>query len=188
MQEELQITWRGMEPSDALDAKIREHVDALERFYERITGCRIVVEQLHRHKHKGNLFNVRIDLLVPGKEIVVNRESGKDHAHEDPYVVVRDTFKAARRQLEDYVRRHRGDVKTHEPPPHGRVVELHPVSDYGRLESSDGRLIYFHRNSLLNGDLDTLEIGTEVRFAEEMGDDGPQASSVTVIGKRHPGG
>lgn len=187
MQEELQITWRGMEPSGALGARIEEQIKALERFYDRITSCRVVVEQLHRHKHKGNLFNVRIDLSVPGKEIVVNRESGKDHAHEDPYVVVRDAFKAARRQLEDYVRRHRGDVKAHALPPHGRVVELHPEKDYGRLESSDGRLIYFHRNSMLNENLDTLEIGTEVRFAEEMGDDGPQASSVSIVGKHHLG-
>ncbi len=185
MQEELQITWRDMESSEALEAKIREQVQLLERFYDRITACRVVVEQLHRHKHKGNLFNVRIDLSVPGSEIVVNRESGKDHAHEDPYVVVRDAFRAAKRQLEDYVRRHRGDVKAHVLPPHGRIVELHPESDYGRLESSDGRLVYFHRNSLLNRDLDTLEIGTEVRFAEEMGDEGPQASSVSVIGKHH---
>jgi ribosome-associated translation inhibitor RaiA len=187
MQEELQITWRGMEPSDALGDRIGEQVKTLERFYDGIIGCRVVVEQLHRHKHKGNLFNVRIDLWVPGKEIVVNRESGKNHAHEDPYVTVRDSFRAARRQLEDYVRRHRGDVKAHAPPPHGPVVELYPESNYGRLESSDGRLIYFHRNSLLNGALDTLEIGAEVRFVEEMGDEGPQASSVSVIGRHHPG-
>ena len=161
MQEDVQITWRGMNPSDALGAKIREQISTLERFYDGMIGCRVVVEQLHRHKHKGNLFNVRIDLSVPGKVIVVNR------------------------QLEDYVRRHRGDVKTHELTPHGRIVELHPESDYGRLECPDGRLVYFHRNSLLNGDLDTLEIGVEVRFAEEMGDEGPQASSVSIIGKHH---
>ena len=185
MQEELQISWRGMDPSSALDAKIRKQVQILERFYDRITACRVVVEQLHRHKHKGNLFNVHIDLSVPGSEIVVTRESGKDHAHEDPYVVVRDAFKSAKRQLEDYVRRQRGDVKVHELPPYGRIVELHPESDYGRLESSDGRLIYFHRNSVLNKDWDTLEIGAEVRYSEEMGDKGPQASSLSVIGKHH---
>jgi ribosomal subunit interface protein len=185
MQEELQITWRDMEPSDALAAAIRERTERLERFHNRITACRVVVEQLHRHKHKGNLFNVRIDLSVPGGEIVVTRESGKDHAHEDAYVVVRDAFNAATRQLQDHVRRQRGDVKAHETPPHGRIVELHPESNYGKLESPDGRLIYFHRNSVLNSDFDRLEIGTEVRFAEEMGDEGPQASSVSVIGKHH---
>lgn len=117
MQEELQITWRDMDPSDALDARIREQMMSLERYCERIIACRIVIEQLHRRKHKGNLYNVRVDLSVPGSEIVVNRESGKDHGHEDPYVAVRDAFRATRRQLEDYVRRHRGDVKTHEPSP-----------------------------------------------------------------------
>jgi ribosome-associated translation inhibitor RaiA len=120
MQEALQIAWRDMEPSDALAAKIRGQVEILERFYDRIIACRVVVEQLHRHKHKGNLFNVRIDISVPGSEILVTRESGKDHSHEDPYVVVRDTFRAAKRQLEDYVRRHH----TYARDPSGRSPRL----------------------------------------------------------------
>ena len=110
MQEELQITWRNMEPSDGLAATIREQMGRLERFFDRITACRVIVEQLHRNKHKGNLFNVRIDLYVPGSEIVVTRECGKDQSHEDAYVVVRDAFKAARRRLEDYRQRRRDDV------------------------------------------------------------------------------
>jgi ribosome-associated translation inhibitor RaiA/cold shock CspA family protein len=185
MQQPLRMVWRGMEASPALEANIRERVRKLESFCDRIIGCRVVVEQLHRHKRRGNLFNVRVEITVPGTELVVNHEHRKDHGHEDAFVAARDAFEAMRRRLEDFVRRERGDVKSHEVPPHGRVAELYPHMHYGKLDTPDGRLIYFHRNSVVNGDFDKLEIGTEVRFVEEMGDEGPQASTVTVVGKHH---
>jgi ribosome-associated translation inhibitor RaiA len=185
MQQPLQIVWRGMEASPALETNIHEHVTKLEVFCDHIIGCRVVVEQLHRHKHRGNLFNVRVDVTVPGTELVVNHEHRKDHGHEDAFVAARDAFNAMGRRLEDFVRRERGHVKSHEVPPHGRVAELYPHMDYGKLETLDGRLLYFHRNSVVDGDFDKLQIGTEVRFAEEMGDQGPQASTMTIVGKHH---
>jgi ribosomal subunit interface protein len=185
MQQPLQIDWRGMDPSPALEANIRERVDKLETFCDHIIGCRVVVEQVHRHKHRGNLFNLRVDVSVPGKTLVVDHEHRKDHAHEDAFVAARDAFEAMKRQLQDFVRRERGKVKNHDMPPHGHVVELFPNMDYGQLATPDGRVIYFHRNSVVNGDFDELEMGTEVRFTEEEGDEGPQASSVMIIGKHH---
>ncbi len=116
----------------------------------------------------------------------MQRSPDEDHSHEDPYVVVRDAFDSMRRRLEDYMRKKRGDVKMHEQPAHGRVTVLEPLQDYGRLETPDGRDIYFHRNSLVNADFDELEIGTELRFVEEAGEQGTQASSVFLIGKHHP--
>lgn len=108
MQTDLQITVRDMEHSPALEERIREKVKKLEQVYPRIMGCRIVLEAPHRHKHQGKQFIVRLDVTVPGKVIVVNH----DH-HEDAYVALRDAFNAARRQLEEYGRIQRGDVKTH---------------------------------------------------------------------------
>jgi ribosomal subunit interface protein len=110
MQTPLQITIRDMEHSDALETHIRDKVAKLEEFSSHITSCRVVVEIPHKHQHQGKQFNVRIDIGVPGSEIVVNR----DHA-EDVYVALRDAFDAAKRQLEDYARKIRGDVKTHAP-------------------------------------------------------------------------
>ena len=175
-----------MEPSPALETAVRERVEHLENYCNEIIGCSVIVEAPHKHHHKGNLFRLRIDVTVPGKEIVVKRSPDEHHAHEDPYVALRDAFDAVRRQLEDYVRKRRGKVKSHEVTPHGRVSVLNPDQDYGRLATPDGRDIYFHRNSLVNADFDDLEIGTELRFVEEAGDSGPQASSVFVIGKHHP--
>lgn len=181
----LQITFRNMDRSDAVEANIRDRVEKLEAMYDGIMGCRVVVEADHRHHHKGNLYHVRIDLTVPGGELVASRKSHKNHAHEDIYVAVRDAAEATRRQLEAFVRKRRGQVKEHDVPPHGRISQLVPEQEFGRIETPDGREIYFHRNSVVDEDFDKLEVGTEVRFAEEPGDEGPQASTVVVLGKHH---
>ena len=185
MQLPLQITFRNLESSEAMEARVRGGAEELDEIYDRIMHCHVVVEARHRSQHKGNLYHVRIDLTVPGSELVVNREPEQHQAHEDVYVAIRDAFNAAGRQLEEYVSRIRGDVKTHEVSPHGRVSELFKDKGFGRIESSDNRDIYFHRNSVLNADFDKLEVGTEVRFVEEAGDEGPQASTVKVVGKHH---
>ena len=181
----LQITFRNMEPSAAMEQNIRERAEKLDLFYDQIMSCRVMVEAQHKHHHQGNTYHVRIDLKVPGEEIAVSRDPGKDHAHEDVYVAIRDAFDAARRQLEDYGRRQRVQVKAHETRPHGRIARLNPQENYGMIETEDGREIYFHRNSVVNLDFDKLEIGQRVHFDEEMGDLGPQASTVMVEGKHH---
>ncbi|MDH4108734.1 MAG: HPF/RaiA family ribosome-associated protein [Gammaproteobacteria bacterium] len=182
----LKITWRHMEPSPSAEEIIRERANKLEHFYDDISRCDVVVEMPHKHHVQGNLFAIRIDITVPGKELVVQRSPDAHQAHEDPYVAIRDAFDAMRRQLEDYSRTIRGKVKTHEVPPHGEVFLLDPEHDYGKLLTPDGREIYFHRNSVVDGSFDELAVGTPLRFVEELGEKGPQASSVYLIGKHHP--
>jgi ribosomal subunit interface protein len=113
MQLPLQVTFRGIPHSDAVEASIRRKADKLETFYPGIVSCRVVVEAAHHNHHKGNLYNVRIDIKVPQKEIVVSHRQHDQHAHEDIYVAIRDAFDAAKRQLEDFARTQRGDVKSH---------------------------------------------------------------------------
>lgn len=185
MQQPLQITFRGIPHSDAVEARIRELADKLDQFYNSIMSCRVLVEEPHGHQQQGKLFHVRIELAVPGKELVASRAPAAHHAHEDVYVAIRDAFDAMRRQLQDYRRQQEGHVKEHETPAHGQVMELVPDQDYGRIQTSDGRGIYFHRNSLVQGSYTDLDIGTEVHFVEEAGESGPQASSVYVEGKHH---
>jgi ribosomal subunit interface protein len=112
MQIPLQISFRNMDPSPAVEARIRKKAEKLERFHDRIIGCTVVVEAPHRHHHKGKLFNVRVDISVPGKDVVVDRAKPTNHAHEDVYVAIRDAFDAATRRLEDQARKMRGNVKT----------------------------------------------------------------------------
>lgn len=188
METPLEITFRNLDHSDAVEAKVREKVAKLEQVYGRIISCRVTIEQVIRQPTKGKLFRVSIDIAVPGKQVVVGRNSGRrDKAHEDVYVALRDAFNAARRRLDDHARKRSGEVKTHEVPPHGKIVRLNGFEGYGFIETPDGREIYFHRNSLVDGDFDKLEEGQEVRYVEAEGesDKGPQASTVKLIGKHH---
>ena len=115
MEVPLQITFRNMPVSDAVDAKIRERAAALEKFFPDIVACKVVVESTARGQRKGRVYYLRIALTVPGREIVAKRHAEAKHSHEDIYVAVRDAFDEIRRQLEDYSRRLKGMVKT----PHG---------------------------------------------------------------------
>ena len=182
----LQVTFRNTDASPAVEAKIRERARELEQFFDRIVSCRVVIEAPNRRRH-GDLFHIRIDLKIPGKEIVVKRDPPEHHAHEDVYVAVRDCFDAVRRQLEDYVRRRRGDVKAHDVPAHGRITSLIAEKDYGFIAAADGAEVYFHRNAVANGGFQKLVVGEEVRFSLHPGEGekGPQASAVVPIGKHH---
>ena len=111
----IEIVFHNLDPSPAIEASIRERVKRLDRFYDRIMNCRVVVEASHKHHHKGNQYRVRIDLTVPGEELVVSRDPDERQIHEDVYVAIRDAFDAMRRQVEDFARRRRGQVKRHEP-------------------------------------------------------------------------
>jgi ribosomal subunit interface protein len=119
MQHPIQITFRGITPSPAIDARVRERAKKLERFYDRIMGCHVVLEAPHQHHRKGQIYSVTIDLTVPGGELV-SESGGVDHAHEDVFVAIRDAFDALARRLEDYARRQRGEVKPRPTPPLGR--------------------------------------------------------------------
>lgn len=195
----IQISFRNMDPSEAVEARVREEASKLETFYQGIMRCRVVVELPHKHHRKGDLYHVRIDMTVPGAELVVKKEpslhanlrqsdaekqskSYEAHAaHKDVFVVIRDAFKEARRQLQDYARRVRGQTKVHEPQATARISKLFPEEGYGFLETVDGSEIYFHKNSVLNDAFNGLTIGKRVTFSEELGEKGAQASTVKAV-------
>lgn len=179
MQSPLQITIRNMPPSEALETHIRDKAQKLESLFEHIVSCRVVVEVPHKHKQQGKQFNVRIDLGVPGSEIVVNRDQ-----HEDPYVALRDAFDSAKRQLEDYVRRIRRETKAHSPEHCGHVERLSHRDGFGFIRMADGTELYFHRDNVISPGFDRLKKGDEVKFIEEMGSEGLQAKRIS-IGHHH---
>lgn len=180
MRIEPEIAFRHIEPDPAIEKMILEGMDALERAFDRIMSCRIMVELPDRRHETGNLYHVRIDLTVPGAEIVVDRAPPEHAADEDLGRAIDDAFDRARRRLNDFAARRRGEVKTHEAFAHGQVARLLP--DYGFIDSDDGLEVYFHRNSVIEGRYDDLEEGVELDFLVEQGDEGPQATSVRVVG------
>jgi cold shock CspA family protein len=110
---------------------------------------------------------------------VVNHE-----AHEDVYVAVRDAFDAAKRQLEDYGRRQRGDIKAHTPVLHGRIVRLMADEGYGFIETPEGEELYFHRDNLAENNFEKLEEGSEVKFLEDIAGEGLQAKRISAAKRR----
>lgn len=177
MQVPLEISTRMVNLDSGLEADLRRRAAKLERYYDRITSCRIAVERpTGNHHNEGGPYRVRIDITVPGSELVASKEA------EDLTTAVRDAFKAAERQVDEFSQRRRGDVKTPVLPPAGRVVRIFQEEGFGFIEAPDGREVYFHRNSVLKPPgFEKLEVGSQVRFAEEQGFEGPQASTVNPV-------
>ena len=181
----LQIAFHNTRPSQAIEDKIRELADGLDACYDRIVSCRVVVDVPHRHHKEGNLYQVRIDLKVPGGELVVKCDPGDRAEVRDLEVILNDAFDDARRQLDDHVRCLRGHVKSHDQSGRALVRAVFPEEGYGFLETMDGREIYFHEHSVLHGGFTRLAPGAEVVFAEELGEKGPQASTVRPVGRHN---
>lgn len=180
----LEISYRNMTKTESVDRLIRDKVAKLERVCDHISSCRVAVEKA-QHKRAGNPYRIRIDMTVPpGHEVVVTRNPGEGRSHERLPTMLRKAFEAARRQLQDLTERQRGQVKTH-PAQESNAVVLRLFRDdgYGFLKALDGREIYFHKNSVLHGNFERLEIGTGVRIVEEMGQEGLQASTVEIVDK-----
>jgi ribosomal subunit interface protein len=177
MQVPLEISTRLIELTPDLEADLRRRAAKLERFYDRITSCRIAVERPSNHHQEGGPYRVRLDITVPGSELIAKKEV------EDLPTAIRDAFQAAERQLEEWTDRRRGDVKTQVLPPEGRVVRLFVDEGFGFIAGPDGREIYFHRNAVLEPGFESLTEGAQVRFAEEQGFEGPQASTVSLVGQ-----
>lgn len=181
MQLPLQLSVRNTTLGEAAEALVRRCVEKLELFYARIIGCRVMIEVPQRFPAGAPIvYNVRVDITVPGEEIVINRQP-----HPELVTAIQEAFDAAGRRLEDYARRQRGDVKNREAPSRGVVTQLFPYEGYGFLRTDDGLEVYFHRHSVLDAAFDRLEIGSVVRFVEETGIKGPQASTVALAGTSH---
>jgi cold shock CspA family protein/ribosome-associated translation inhibitor RaiA len=201
MQATPSISFRGLADTAALETEIATRLRKLEIFYDRIMNCRVLVELVQQHHSNGNHYHVRIDLTVPGEEIVVSHEvslrgvaqdlqaetlrkaSEPDPGRKDVHVAIHQAFDVARRRLQDFARRQRGSVKTRSLPSHGRIARLVPGDEQGYIEADDGRDVYFHRNSVLRNAFDRMVVGSDVAFAEERGEKGPQASTVRLL---HP--
>lgn len=196
----LQMTFRHAKALPNAEQWTREEAMKLQRFYPRIMGCRVAIEEVTGRK-EGNPWHVRIDLTVPGGEVVVQHEPSlagrarrigqaeikKDmespRMQKNLHTAIQDAFKSARRRLQDYARKQRGDTKRLEAQPTAHVTQIFPEMGYGFLATSDGREIYFHKDSVLKQAFPRITAGTSVTFTEEAGEKGPQASTVRIASK-----
>lgn len=184
----LEINLRNVGPDEeAFRAEIERQAEKLGKLYSDIMNCRVVVDSPAGHKRRGDPYRVSVEVLLHQKKKIVGRnKTVRDRkTYEDVTLAVREAFDAAKRQLEEYSRKLSREVKVHELPPHGRVSQLFPEKDYGFITTPDGYEVYFHRNSVVNDGFDRLEVGSEVRFTQERGEKGPQATTVHPVGKHH---
>jgi ribosome-associated translation inhibitor RaiA len=179
----IHITFHQLDHSKALGQRISNKAQKLLKFHPYVSYCRIVVNQPHHHKHKGNLYNIHLEIKVPGQELVINKQPGvKTHPHQDPYVAVDDAFKAAERSLNRYKEKMEGIIKHHQPPLHGTISKLE--NNYGYIESPNHSEIYFHENTLDSKmKFSDLTVGSTVHFAlvNESTED-LKASYVKLVG------
>jgi cold shock CspA family protein len=183
MQTPTQVEFENLTPTPALQAAIDQHISELEEKYGRATAGRIIVRAPGDRHKTGGQYEVRIRLALPeGREVNVGRTPKEDERYADLTFAVDDAFKRARRQLQDQARLMRGQTKLHEEEPVGTIVRIDPSGEFGFLEAADGQEIYFNCNSILEG-RSNIGVGSRVSYVEELGENGPQASTVKVLGK-----
>ena len=182
MDRPLEVAFHNLEPSAAIEAELRRHVEKLEQRFGRLVGCRVSVEGLHRQHRKGNLFEVHVTLSLPGQDLAVSRQPQKARerrAHPDIHASIRDAFDAAERQLESF----KGKLRTDTGTPSasaltGQVMLMEPGADHGFILTSTGSQLYFHRDSVTNARFEELREGDVVHYVEVEGDTGPVASKI----------
>jgi cold shock CspA family protein/ribosome-associated translation inhibitor RaiA len=171
-----QIAAHNFQLSPETTADIEQRVARLHRFYERMMSCRVSVDVPQRRRLSDtDQYRVRLDIGLPGGEIAINHQP-----RHELRTALDEAFATARRRVEDYARHQRGSIHPRASQPVGRVSQYYPLGGYGFIEATDGHEIYFDKRSVLGGAFDRLDVGTRVRFTEEAGDKGPQASTVAV--------
>ena len=188
MQIQPEIAFHNIDSSEDAQAMIQDHIDRLERIYDRMTTCRVRVDQRNQNQNGTIPPVVHIEISVPGsKDIVVSHEPGhlqRKFQAPDLHNAIHEAFRIAEQRLSKYKDKltDKTSVQTHEAALEfvGQVAELQPDKDFGFLMTKEGGLLYFHRNSVLTGNFDNLRRGDDVTYVEEMGDTGPTASKVRV--------
>ncbi len=183
----LEITYRDVEKSAAIETLIHEKVAKLERLCNYINSCHIAVEKINDRPRSGSPYRVRIDLtLPPSHELVADSHPSDRDQYANLDTVVRDAFSKMERQLKEQTRMQRESEKTQGgsiDATAALVTRIFREQDYGFIKTLAGEDIYFHRNSVLHGDFDRLEVGTGVRYEAVEGEQGLQATTVQIVDK-----
>ncbi len=189
MQTPVEIAFHNIQQTDWAENAIREHVARLERIYDRLTTCRVRVDQRNRSENRTIPPVVHIEISVPGhKDIVVAHEPGhlqNKFQSPDLHNAINEAFRIAEQRLTKHKEKlnNRSVTMAHHEAANeflGQIAEMPGGEEFGFLLTKEGGLLYFHRNSVLSGDFDALKRGDDVSYVEEMGDTGPTASKVRV--------
>lgn len=184
----VEITYRDVEKTTAIDSLVHEKIAKLERVCDYISSCRIAIEHTQTRPRSGSPFRVRIDMTVPpSHELVADSHPSEQNQYVELDTVIRDAFSRAERQLKDLKQQQlesdRARNQNVQQDNIALVVRLFREDGYGFLKDLSDEEIYFHRNSVLHDDFDRVEVGTAVRFVAEEGNQGLQATTVQIVDK-----
>jgi ribosome-associated translation inhibitor RaiA/cold shock CspA family protein len=188
LQVPLEIAFHNIESSDWAEQEIRARVAELEKVYDRLVSCRVRIDQRNKDLSGAIPPVVHIELGVPGHpDLVVSHQPEhlqRKYQHPDLRKAIHEAFRVAERQLLALKAKRDGRTKVGDHDAEnqslGQVAEVTPEQDFGFLLTKEGSLLYFHRNSLLNGNIDNLKRGDDVYYNEDVGDTGPIATKVRV--------
>lgn len=178
---EYDVTFRGMEGSDALRDDVLDQARGLRRFAPEMHSCSVVLEPAVHAASGGRRFSVKVHVALQGMELHVGcaTPAGRDIENSD--TAVHDAFLAMRRKLQDLHRRQRGEVTIRQSSSHGRISRLDADSGCGVIDTRDDREVSFHRGSVVDGSFDRLVEGDEVVLTEIHGAHGAWVSTVHLL-------
>ncbi len=185
MQVAPEVIFNGIDRSAWVENYVAERLGHLERFAQDITRCHVTLTREQSSQRKGNRYSVMVEVRVPRQHDLAVKKQKQIHDMQTQLpAIINEAFGAIETQLKRTVARRRREEKAHNGQPHGMIEKLFAEEGYGFIRGlDDDRQFYFHRNSVLHNDFERLTVGTEVRFAAEQGEEGPQASSIQVVSK-----
>ncbi len=183
MQIPLEISFQHVDSDDEIKTYVRERVDYLGQLFDGITSCQVYIAAPQNRQKLGHLYDITIKVRVPGKELVASDRKNDVPQHQHLRIALRDSFAIIERDLKIYKQKMRGEVKVLDGMLQGKIAEIRHDKDFGQIQATDRRLIYFHRNSVVEGDFDTLKVGDTVELVarHDESEVGPQASTVRPI-------
>ncbi len=187
----LEITYRGLDASAAMDALIRERAQRLGRFHHHIIACRVTLEAAHKNGQSDAIsYRVRVELSIPGQPIVASHDRSHRRPNFDPYTAIRQAFAVVERQLRNRSGRQKSRRRRTLGAPIARIDRVFADQGYGFLQTMEGEHIYFHENAVVDTAFENLSPGDHVHFEMTDGQEGPQATTVrpasTMIPRPRP--
>ena len=180
-----EVIFKDVERSAWVERYIAERCAHLEKFCDEITSCHVTLSQEAASRRKGNRYSVMVEVRMPRHhDLAVKKQKQVADMQTQLPAVINEAFGAIGKQLKKTKALRRGEAKAHDGQPHGTIEKVFGDEGYGFIRAvGDDRQFYFHRNSVLHEEFERLTVGTEVRFTPELGEEGPQASSVQVVAR-----
>lgn len=182
MQVAPQVVFKDVDRSAWVEEYVGERMRHLEKFSDEITSCHVTLSQEQGSHRKGNRYSVMVEVRIPQHDLAVKKQKQIHDMQTQLPALINGAFGAVEKQLKKTVELRRREEKVPNGKPHAVVEKVFGDEGYGFIRTvGDDRQFYFHRNAVLHDDFERLTVGTQVSFVPDLGDKGPQATSVQIV-------